>query len=157
MFTLVVALIVLLIFQAGFAIGFRKAAFSFNWNKNYINDNNFDDPRSFMAPFMHDSDDINPHGAVGEIISINLPTILLKRSNGPEEIIHISTTTEIRNLRQTASTSDLTLHKLIIVIGEANNHGQIDAALVRILPTETFGSSTSNYPISPMMRRDINK
>ena len=146
---LVIILVFLLIFQAGFVVGFRKAAFSFNWNKNYMM--NGHDPRSIMAPFMYDRDGINPHGAVGEIISINLPSILVKRTSGTEEVINIGPKTDIRSMRQIASTSDLTLHKQVIVIGEANSNGQIDATLIRILQ-ESSNYSTSTTPISPMRR-----
>jgi hypothetical protein len=148
---LAVLLVFLLVFQAGFAVGFRKAAFSFNWDKNYMT-GGFDDPRSFMAPFMRDIDDVNPHGAVGEIISIRLPSILVKRSSGAEEVINIGPMTSIRNLRLVASTSDLALHKQVIVIGEANDSGQIDASLIRILPPQSFSSTTSAIFIPPMMR-----
>lgn len=151
-FILVIILAALLIFETGFVVGFRKAAFSFNWNRNYMM-GNIGDPRSFMAAFMHDNDDVNPHGAVGEIISVKLPSILVKRSGGAEEIINIGPDTAIRNLRQMASTSDLTLHKQVIVIGEADEKGQIDATLIRILPDEAWGIPTSTVPSNPMPRR----
>lgn len=136
---LAIFLVILIIFQAGFIVGFHKATFSFNWDKNYLS--NLNDPRSVMASFMQDNDDVNPHGAVGEIISINMPSILVRRSGGAEEIINIGTTTVIRNLRQIASSSALTLHKQVIVIGEANTSGQIDATLIRILPEESSSST----------------
>ncbi len=140
-FTLVGVLILLLTLQVGYFLGYRKATFSNNWNKNYISKIN--GGRSMMAPFMYDNDEINPHGAVGEIISVNLPAILIKRSKGAEEIINIGPKTTIRYYNQIASTSDLVLHKQIIAIGEANEDGQIDATLIRILSNESPSSTTS--------------
>ena len=104
---LLVLLIILVVFQAGFIVGYHKGAFSSNLDRNYMRGP--DDPRSFFDPFMHDGDDVNPHGAIGEIVSMNLPVIMIKGPRMAEETIIVSANTTIRNFRQIASTSDLTV------------------------------------------------
>ncbi|MFA6554654.1 MAG: hypothetical protein WCS89_04090 [Candidatus Paceibacterota bacterium] len=133
-----ILLIALVIFQAGAFVGYHKGAFSSNWNNNYMM-RDADDPRSFFAPFMHRGDDINPHGAVGEIVSMNLPLVMIKGPNRAEEVIIVGTSTTIRNFRQTVSASDLSIGSQVVVIGEPNDKGQIQAELVRIMPTPPSG------------------
>jgi len=138
-----VLLIILVVFQAGFLVGYNKGVFSNNWSKNYMM-RGPDDTRSFFAPFMHDDDDVNPHSAAGEIVSINLPTIVIKGPGRAEEIVIIGNDTTIRNFRQSASTSDLVVGKSVVVIGQPNDKGQINASLVRIIPIPKMASSSSS-------------
>lgn len=133
-----ILLVVLIIFQAGVFVGYHKGTFSSNWNNNYMM-RGANDPRSFFAPFMHNGDNINPHGAVGEIVSTNFPLVMIKGPNRAEEVIIIGSNTTIRNFRQTASTSDLIVGKQVVVIGEPNDKGQIQAELVRIMPNPPSG------------------
>lgn len=129
-----ILLVALLIFQAGVVVGYRKGVFSNNWNKNYTV-RGIDDPHSFLAPFMQRGDGLNPHGAVGEIISINPPEIMIKGPGRAEEMVIVNQDTEIRNMRQIASTTDLGVGKFIVVIGSPNDKGEINASLIRIVPT----------------------
>jgi hypothetical protein len=92
------------------------------------------DPRSLLAPFMQRGDEINPHGAVGEIVSKNLPKIMVKGPNRAEEIVNINSDTSIRKFRNVASTNDLAIGEQVIVIGEPNSVGEIDAVMIRIMP-----------------------
>jgi hypothetical protein len=138
---LLIILIILVVFQAGFMVGYHKGVFSSNLDRNYMRGPN--DPRSFFEPFMHEGDDVNPHGAVGEIVSMNLPVIMIKGPRMAEEVILVNSNTTVRNFRQTASTSDLSIGKSVIVIGEPNERGEIEASLVRIIPAPPFSLATS--------------
>ncbi len=129
---LAVLLVILVIFQAGLTVGFRKASFACNWNDSFLQGPN--NPRSMLAPFINDKDDFNPHGAIGQIISTSLPVIMIKGQDNLEKVIHIGPNTAIRNFRQTASTSDLTVGQNIIVVGEPDDSGNIQAVLIRIIP-----------------------
>lgn len=143
---LIIILAVLMIFQGGFMVGYRKGVFTSNLDRRYMNGNMMRGPgdnRPFFAPFMHGDDDVNPHGAIGEIVSINYPSILIKGPGRAEEIIVISDKTTIRNFRQIASTSDLVVGKPVIVIGEPNKDGEIIASLIRIMPPPQDLMSTS--------------
>ena len=129
---LAIILVILLIFQAGVAVGYRRGAFSSNWSSAY--GRGLDDPRSIFAPFVHDSDDINPHGAVGDIVSVRLPGMMIKGPNSAEQVVTISPTTTVRFIHSVASTSDLTPGSQVIVIGEPQGNGSIDATFIRIMP-----------------------
>ena len=133
-----IILVILVVFQAGFLVGHYKGTFVNNLNDRYYR--GMGDPRSFLAPFMQRGDEINPHGAAGEIISKNLPKIIVKGQGRAEEIININSKTDIRKFRNIASTSDLTVGENIVAIGEPNDNGEIDAKIIRIM---TFSGSTT--------------
>ena len=134
MYTIGVLLILLIIFQMGIFIGYREAAFSINWDRAHYE--NARDPRSIFAPFGRDADDMNPHGAIGEIISVHLPQIMVQEQSGNEAIVLISSTTSIRSMRDQASTSALTIGEQIVTIGTPDEQGQIHATLIRIMPPQ---------------------
>jgi len=143
--SLLILLIILAIFQAGFLVGYRKGVFADNWGKNYTSHGmNTNDPRSYFSPLFPDSDDVNPHGAIGQIVSMNLPTIMIKGPGRAEEVIVINKNTIIRNFKDIASTSDLTIGKPLIVIGQPQENGEISASLIRIMPEPPALNATSS-------------
>lgn len=133
-------LIALVVFQAGIFVGYRIATFSMNWDR--ARGANIHDPRSIFAPFGRDMDSMNPHGAIGEIISIQLPQIMVKGPSGNEVIVLMGTTTSIRNMRQEVSTSDLQLGQHIVTVGSPDEEGQIHATLIRIVPSPQVAPDT---------------
>jgi len=144
-YSIVGLLLVLLIFQAGMYLGFRRAAFSVNWDTAH--NCNLRDPRSIFAPFGNDTPEINPHGSVGEILSIRLPLIVVKGISGDEDFILISTSTSIRKLRGAASTSDFVVGGQIVTIGSPDERGQIHASFIRLIPQDTFATDTPPFPL----------
>ncbi|MBU6231160.1 MAG: hypothetical protein KGI45_02740 [Patescibacteria group bacterium] len=150
-------LVILLSFQAGVTVGYRRGSFATNADTGMVRE--FQNPRSFFASFFHDGDDSNPNGAVGRIISVSLPTFMLK---GPtsEQIVNISPTTTIRIFRDLASSSALQAGQEAIVIGNPGENGQINAVFVRIMPrpfqaAPPSGSSTASYPSASTSRSSI--
>lgn len=133
-----IILVALLIFQAGTYVGFRRGVFASNWGSAY--QHRFDDPHSIFAPFMSDPDDMNPHGVVGKIISVHLPTMMIKGKASTERIVILSTTTTIRLMHGQASTSDLVAGSQVIVTGNPGSQGQIDADFIRILSQPSTSS-----------------
>jgi hypothetical protein len=146
-------LVALVVFQAGIFVGYRVAAFSINWDNAHNAD--VRSPQSIFAPFGRDMDDVNSHGAIGEIISVQLPVIMVKGPSGNEAIVLISSATSIRNMRNLASTSDLKVGSQIVTIGTPDEQGRIDATFIRLVPApqSSFGSSStpSNTPPSPSL------
>lgn len=126
-------LVALVIFQAGIFVGYRNAAFSISWDKAHYG--NARDPKSIFAPFGRDMDDRNPHGAIGEVISVQFPTLMIKGPSGNEAIVLIGSTTSIRNMRNQASTSDIKIGDQIVTVGDPDEQGQIRATLIRIMPS----------------------
>ncbi len=134
-------IVALLIFQAGIFVGYRKAAFSYNWEQNY--------PRIFGAPpggFFNDSRDrgyINGHGTVGQIIKIDNNTIIVKGNDNAEKTIIVSDSTTIQSGRQTIKISDLKVDDIIVTIGSPDNSGQIQAKFIRVMPPPPAAASAT--------------
>ena len=127
--------VALLIFQAGIFVGFKKASFSFRTGEQYFRQMNGRQGDQFMG--MNIGDFGNSHGAIGKIISINLPNIIVADKDGNEKIINISTSTDIRKFKEIIKFEDLKLNDFITVIGEPNDKAEIEARLIRIMPDPT--------------------
>ena len=141
-----VLLAILIIFSAGLFVGYRKAEFSYHWSNNYYRD--FGGPHS---PFgmMSGGDDAtpNPHGAFGTVVSVNLPSIAVKGPREAEKVIIIGPRTIVHLLRNLATSSDIHAGQSIIVVGEPDEQGQIQASFIRILPPPPDKLSASSTKI----------
>lgn len=142
-----IIIVISLIFQAGFFVGFKKASFGRDWNNNYTD--NFGPSR--RGPFMMEggfgnSKDLpNSHGAIGRIIKIELPTVIvLDDKDKVEKVILIDDNTEIRRMRDRVSKEDLRVDNFIVVIGAPNAQGQIEAKLIRLLPAPPVIQTINN-------------
>jgi hypothetical protein len=152
--TLGILLAVLVIFSAGLFVGYHKAEFSYRWSDNYYRD--FGGPLSPFAPFgpagiSDDADNIpTPHGAFGTIIGVNLPTFAVKGPDEAEKVVVIGPHTIIRSMRNLGTTTDIHTGQSVIIIGEPDSQGQINASFVRIVPAPPAGSpSTTSVPMMP--------
>jgi hypothetical protein len=126
--------ILFFVFQMGMMAGFRKASFSRDWGNNY--ERNFG-PMHKAPPFFRD--DIgglpNAHGAIGKIIKVEYPNIVVLDKDQTEKIITINDQTNILERKEKVGKEVLIIDKYIIVIGSPNESGQIEAKLVRIIPS----------------------
>ncbi|MDD5721116.1 MAG: DUF5666 domain-containing protein [Candidatus Pacebacteria bacterium] len=129
-----VAVLVLGIFKLGQVSGYHKARFSQKFGDNF--NRNFVDPRGegFFKDFSGGLDPIGGHGAVGKIVSIALPLIVVAGPDNIEKTIMISESTEIRKYRDDITTTDLKVGDFIVVLGTPNDDGQVEAKLIRTLP-----------------------
>lgn len=125
--------IVLFIFRAGMAVGIRKADFSCRWSDNYHE--NFGGPQGGFWGGFNDKDFIESNGTVGQIIKINGETLVVRGRGDVEKIIVINNETAIKRLRDTIKVSDLKINENIVTIGEPNDAGQIEAKLIRVMPS----------------------
>jgi len=137
-----ILLVAWVIFAAGIFVGYHKATFSRDWDD--MHQNGILDDNSVLAPFMHNPDDVNPHGAMGEIISSHFPVIMIKGPQNAEQIIVISSTTMIRLFHGMASTSAIQTGQFAIVVGEPDTKGEIQASFIRIVPPPPFPATTTN-------------
>lgn len=130
---LVIFAVLLVVFQAGVFVGFKKAEFSYHWSENY--QRNFAGPkRGFAEPFQG-KDLINAHGTAGQIIKIDGSTIIIKGNDNVEKVILTKEDTAVRSLRDSIKVSDLKLNDLVVIIGDpATSSGQITAKLIRVMP-----------------------
>jgi len=115
-------LLAALIFHAGVVYGSHRNPFG-----------RHDAGRGFRPPFFPGNLELphgfiwNDHGAVGTITAITLPTFLMQTREGTIQSILIGTSTVIR------SNTLLSMGDEVIVLGEPDNQGRIDATLIRVL------------------------
>ena len=130
LYGIVIIIIALLIFSAGISVGFHKASFGRAWGENY--ERNFG-----MMPNrpMFGRDNFpNANGAIGKILKITLPTIIVQDRDNTEKVILTKNDTKIQKLKENITTNDLKIDDFIVVIGNPNEQGQIEAKLIRIMP-----------------------
>lgn len=137
-----VLLVALVIFVAGAAVGYRHAVFSNRWYGNYAR--GFDSPLSPFAPFMHDGDDLNPHGTFGDIVSFDPPYLMVKGQSQAESVITVGPGTVIRRIRAFGTTTDLMPGERVVIIGTPDDNGRIQASFIRVMPGPA--SSTPRQP-----------
>lgn len=135
--TLGILAIASLIFHAGQIAGFRKASFGRDWGNNYAM--NFGSPHmgpKMMGEKFGDLGSLpNSGGAIGKIIKIELPTIVvLDKKDNTEKIVLINEKTQIRKVREDINKENLTIDDDVVIMGAPNSSGQIEARLIRILP-----------------------
>jgi hypothetical protein len=140
-------IIVLLILALGMFIGYRKANFSYRWGENYHK--NFGGPRGGFFQDFSGRDFIEGHGTFGQIIKIDGQTLVTKGQDGVEKIILIKDDTAIKRSREDIKLADLKINDYIVTIGEPNDAGQIEAKLIRIMPSMPPASPLPPAPPMP--------
>lgn len=134
--------ILFFVFQAGMIAGFKQASFRHDWGDNY--ERNFG-PRQRVPQFINDIKGApNAHGAIGKIIKVELPNIVVLDKDQTEKVIIIKDDTNILERKEKVSKDTLTIDKFVVVIGNPNDDGQIEAKLIRIMPSPEV-----------MMNRDV--
>lgn len=146
--TAILALVLMLIiFQAGMFIGYKKANFSGRFVDNYYR--NFEERRHgnmmFFSNPMYENLP-NGYGAVGKIIKLDSSSLIVSDSSNIEKVILLDKNTEIRKFRDSISVNDLKIDDFIVVIGTPNEQGQIVAKLIRVMPypPETSTGTSTN-------------
>jgi len=142
--SLAAIVIIFLIFGAGMYVGFHKAKFSYQWAENYHK--NFADPRGGFFRDFGGKDLIDSHGISGQIMKIDGSTLVIKGQDNMEKIVVIKDNTTIERFREIIKSSDLKVDDFIVVIGEPNDVGQIEAKFLRIMPA----LASSSVPMMPL-------
>ena len=163
-------IIILIVFGLGTFVGFRKANFSYRWGENYHQ--NFAGPRGGFFDDFGGRDFINAHGVIGQIIKIDpstgsthsnnsgqagspqassgqAATLVIKGMDNIEKIVLIEDGTIIERLRETLKPANLKVDDTVVVIGQPNDAGQIEAKFIRLMPPPPGippGSSQSPIP-----------
>ena len=128
-----IVIVAMLIFSLGVVVGFHKASFGRDWGEHY--NENFGMERhsgrmgiGLMGHFP------NSHGAIGKIIKIELPTLIVQGKDNTEKVILTKEDTKLQKIREEIKVSDLKVDDFIIIIGSPNAQGQIEAKFIRVLP-----------------------
>jgi hypothetical protein len=123
-------IVLLLVFQLGMFVGYRKANFTFRWGDNYH--------RMFGGPqggFMRDfagRDFTSGHGVAGQVVQVEDGLLIIKGSDEIEKIVTVKPETIIRRGRQTIKLSDLKIDDRLVVIGVPQDDGSIEARIIRL-------------------------
>ncbi len=137
--------LILFIFKVGMVVGAKKADFSCRWSDNYHR--NFGGPKAGFLKGFGDKDFIEANGTVGQVIKIApstssgqvSSTLVIKGRGEIEKIVLINSNTTIKSLEKTIQASDLKVDDTVVIIGEPNNAGQIEAKLIRVMPKPPLG------------------
>ncbi len=123
--------IILISFSAGVSVGFHRASFGRAWGDNYV--------RNFgitLEPPIFPKDNFpNAHGAIGKIIKIELPNVIVADRDNTERVIVVNNDTKIEKIRNNITSGDLKIDDFIVVIGSPNEQGQIEAKFIRVIPS----------------------
>lgn len=127
-------ILLLLVFKLGVFVGYKKAFFIGRWSENYHR--NFAGPRGgFFRNFLSDKRDfIGAHGVFGSVLSVDGTRIVVRGRDNVEKIILVTDKTVITRLRETVGAYDIKPDDNIVIIGEPNDAGEIQAKFVRIMP-----------------------
>ena len=135
---IIISIIVLLIFQAGVMVGQHKARFGDRLGEHY--ERNFVDmeERGSFPPNLNFGfgEMLLPggHGAAGQVINVTLPTFVIAGPDNLERTIVITDETVIRQFRDELHKENIETGKFVVVLGEPNDKGEIEAKLIRFLP-----------------------
>ena len=125
--------VILSIFQLGAAIGYRKAAFSYRMGDNYHKI--FDGRPGDRNPGLPPQGLMPGHGAAGSIMKMDIPNIIIETPDNTEQSIVTDERTIVKRFRETIKPGDLMVGDTIVVIGSPNEDGQIEAKLIRTIPS----------------------
>ena len=137
-----------LIFQAGIFVGYYKASFSYRLGDEYHDVFGTRPMASGTPPqfgFLGQGFS-GAYGVSGDILKIDLPNIVIEGQNSVEETVVLSTSTIFRKMRDSIKATDLSPEDFVVIIGEPNNLGQIEAKLVRVVPPPPNYSEASDTP-----------
>ena len=137
-----------LAFESGTFVGYHKAGFSRDWGDRY--ERNFGMMRPDSIKGMMGGRFPTAHGATGKVLTVSLPTFTIEDNDGTEKVIVTSSSTIIKSGRDNVLPTAISTDNLVVVLGEPNADGEIDAKLIRVMPTTT-GTSTQNYGRRGMM------
>jgi len=135
-------IVLFFVFNLGVFVGTQKASFSFRWAEQYHN--NFAGPANGFFQEVANGDFMESNGVFGKIIQVNENTLIVKGRNDTEKIISVSDKTTIKYQNKNISISDLKIDQEVVIIGEPNDAGQIEAMLIRVMPQLPTTQSQNN-------------
>lgn len=131
-----ILIVALLVFKAGMFVGFKKANFSYKWGENYHR--NFGGPRGGFFKNFSEKDFVDGYGTFGKIIKIEGSILTIKGQKDAEKTVKINEKTTIKRFKDNIKLTDLKIDDLVVIIGDPNDAGQIEAELIRLMPSPFF-------------------
>ncbi len=146
-----IALLVLVIFGGGVAVGLHKAKFSYAWGENY--ERNFTGgPRvmGMMPPSFRPGDEFggrgfrNGHGISGTVLSVSGNSVVIKDRNNNENTVSVTDKTVIRRAQDTLTLSDLKKDDRVVIVGSPGNTGTVNADFIRVFNNNGSGATNNS-------------
>jgi hypothetical protein len=146
LYSMGVILLGFVIFTMGLLMGYHQASVSYRWGENYYR-NFVGGPKEGDFQGLGRKEFINGHGLLGTILSITAVNdtdtngatgskiLVVKDKDNTEIIVLVTPATAIRKDRDTVSLQDLQVSMNIVALGSPNDQGQIEAKLIRIVPS----------------------
>ncbi|HTE48744.1 MAG TPA: hypothetical protein VK675_02465 [Candidatus Paceibacterota bacterium] len=136
-------IIALFIFVAGVTVGYHKASFGRAWGEHYyenfgLGDRQHGPSGTLMSQIGMMNYFPTGHGATGKIIKIEPPELIMQDKDNTEKIIIIKTDTRIREGSENVTIDELKINDFVVIIGTPNEQGQIEAKLIRAIPSPEF-------------------
>jgi len=136
-------LIALLIFSAGVAVGFHRESYEGAWGEHYFENLGVVHHGGLDGVAGHFP---NSHGAVGKIIELSLPTMIVQDTDTTEKTVLLSDDTGIAVGKERGTLADLKVDDFVVVIGAPNASGQIEAKFIRIMPSSPGNTMLDQLP-----------
>ena len=145
-----VAVAALLVFQAGVYVGYRKASFAYQFGNDYYR--LFDRHAPSQGGFPLRDEFRASHGAVGKVVSVSLPDIVVAGPDSVEKTVLVSKDTLIRKLDAALKPEDIRPGDFLTALGEPDKDSRIQARLIRILPAPPDGQGGTSASTTPSGR-----
>jgi hypothetical protein len=131
--------VLLVVFQAGIFVGFKKASFSSNWGDNYYRafGRPQGDPRMMGFP-KEGMGFTESHGVAGKVLKVIPPRLMIEGQDRVEKSVFIKEGTVIRRSRENIDISKVQTDEFAVVLGSPNGNGEIEASFVRLMPPPPF-------------------
>lgn len=126
---------IIFVFHIGEEFGYKKAELTDHMSDNYYKAFGPHDPgQNGPLGYLFD-DQTDAHGVAGKVINVSDNKILVADNEGIEKNVLVDKTTILKNHRDNITTKDIKPGDYIVVIGSPTTDGQINAKIVRIVPT----------------------
>ena len=130
--TLIAVIILLAVYQAGVFVGYRKATYSFRWSQNYHQ--MFAGPPQGFIGDVQGQAFMDAHGIFGPVLRADPTDLIIQDKDQMEKVIHIDPTTSIIRLHDIVSATSIQTNDRVVIIGQPDDRGEIDAKLIRVFP-----------------------
>ncbi len=138
--SIVVGLILILMaFWFGMYVGERRAGFARGWGDNY--GMIFGQPRMGFFPEPGENPIPRGFGNGGVVLKVEGNTIAIKGNDNVEKTVVVSNLTSIREGASSISADKINPGDSVIIIGDPNNSGQIQARFIRVFPSVNSSST----------------
>ena len=145
--------VLIIIFSLGIFVGEERADFSFHWAEEYHK--NFGGPSQGFLGEVPGDDFANANGVSGQIMKIDLAqdqtaSLTIKGEDNVEKSILVTNKTTIRMQRKNVKLSDLKINDYVVIIGNPDKNGQVDAEFIRVIPQSPPPSAAQPSGTAPI-------